>query len=52
MSGVPFSFDLDPLVKAALDNQARLENRSAAYVLQQAASDYLARQSWLRSEVK
>ena len=51
MSGVPISLQLEPQIKAALDNQARLENRSPACVLQQAASDYLARQSQLRNVV-
>lgn len=51
MPGVAFSFRLDPQVKAALDSQAKLENRSTAYVLQQAASDYLARQKHLRDQV-
>ena len=51
MPGIAFSIELDPQIKAALDSQAQLENRSTAYVLQQAATDYLARQSHLREMV-
>ena len=51
MPGIPFSLRLNPQIKAALDAQAKLENRSAASVLQQAATDYLRRQSQIRDMV-
>lgn len=51
MPSVPFSLRMDPRIKKALEAQAKLENRSAAYVLQQAAADYLGRQTRMRALV-
>jgi predicted transcriptional regulator len=51
MASVPFSMRIDPAIKRALEAQARREKRSTAFVLQQAASDYLARQARMRAMV-
>src|SRR5258705_11182624 len=51
MPSVPFSLRIDAKIKKALEAQAKLEKRSAGYVLQQAAVDYLERQGRIRSLV-
>ena len=51
MPSISFSLRIDAKLKKALDAQAKLEKRSAGYVLQQAAVDYLERQGRIRSLV-
>jgi predicted transcriptional regulator len=51
MPSVPFSLRIDAKIKKALEAEAKLENRSAGFILQKAAADYLERQSRLRAHV-
>ena len=44
MSTVQFSIRMDPKIKARLDKQARLEDRSAAYIAQRAIDAYVSKQ--------
>lgn len=52
MSAAPFSLRLKPEVKAALEKEAALLDRSAAWVAQQAIVTYLAREEALRDSVR
>ena len=51
MPSVPFSLRMDTKIKKALEVQAKLEKRSAGFVLQQAAVDYIERQKRIRALV-
>ena len=51
MPSVPFSLRMDTKIKKALEAQAKLEKRSAGFVLQQAAIDYIERQKRIRALV-
>lgn len=51
MSAVPFSMRLDPELKEAIEKEARLEDRSASYVFQQAAREYVGRKERFRTMV-
>ena len=51
MPTVPFTLRIDPAVKQAVETQARLENQSAASVMQKAAEEYVSRQAKLREVV-
>jgi predicted transcriptional regulator len=44
MPSISFTLRMDAGLKQQLEAQARLENRSAGYVLQRAAEEYLGRQ--------
>jgi predicted transcriptional regulator len=48
MTAVPFSLRLDPDLKQAVENEARLEDRSASYVIQQATREYVERKERFR----
>ena len=48
MSTVQFSLRIDPRIKKRLDLQAKLEDRSAAYVAQKALDEYLDRKEQMR----
>ena len=52
MSTVQFSIRIDPEIKARLDRQAKLEDRSAAYVAQRAIDDYVSKQEHLLEMVR
>ena len=51
MNAVPFSMRLDPELKAAVEKEARLDDRSASYVFQQAAREYVERREQFREMV-
>jgi predicted transcriptional regulator len=48
---VPFSLRLDADLKEALQEEAKREDRSASYVLQQAAREYVDRKTSFRAMV-
>jgi predicted transcriptional regulator len=48
MPATPFSIRLDPAVKAKLEQEARLEDRSAGYIAQKAIEDYLDAKAYKR----
>ncbi len=48
MATVPFSFRLDEDVKARLENEAKIEDRSAAYLVQKALEEYLDEKDYKR----
>ena len=48
MPTTPFSIRLDTKVKARLEREARLEDRSAGYVAQKAIEDYLDAKAYKR----
>ena len=52
MSTVQFSIRMDPKIKARLDKQARLEDRSAAYIAQRAIDAYVSKQEHLLELVR
>lgn len=52
MSSTPFSVRLDAELKARLEKQAEREDRSAAYIVQQALSNYLDTQESIYAEMK
>ena len=52
MSSTPFSLRLDPELKARLEKQAEREDRSAAYIVQQALSNYLDAKEFFYAEMK
>ncbi len=52
MAAVPFSLRIDTELKEQLEAEARLEDRSAAYILQQAAREYIDRKSQFRDMVR
>ena len=49
MTAVPFSLRLDPDLKEAVEKEARREDRSASYVIQQAAREYVERKEQFRA---
>jgi predicted transcriptional regulator len=49
MTAVPFSMRLDPDLKEAVEKEARREDRSASYVFQQAAREYVERKEQFRA---
>ena len=51
MANPPFTFRIDPALKAAIDTEARMENRSAAFVLHKAAEEYVSRKERFRQYV-
>ena len=48
MASVQFSIRMDPDIKSRLDAQAKLEDRSAAYITQRALDAYLKRKEHLQ----
>ena len=52
MASIPFSLRIDSELKELLEAEARLEDRSAAYILQQAAREYIDRKSQFRDMVR
>ena len=48
MPNVPFSLRLDEGIKAKLEEEARLEDRSAGYIAQKAIEDYLDAKAYKR----
>jgi predicted transcriptional regulator len=51
MPAVPMSLRIDKDLKAELEAEAAREDRSASYVLQQAAREYIARKEQFRTMV-
>lgn len=51
MTAVPFSLRLDADLKEAVDREARREDRSASYVIQQATREYVERKEQFRAMV-
>jgi predicted transcriptional regulator len=51
MPAVPMSLRIDEDLKAELEAEAAREDRSASYVLQQAAREYIARKEQFRTMV-
>jgi predicted transcriptional regulator len=51
MNAVPFSLRLDADLKEAVDAEAKREDRSASYVIQQATREYIDRKENFRSMV-
>ena len=47
----PFSIRLDPGLKERLERQAKREDRSAGYVVQQALEEYLDAQDYFHEEM-
>jgi predicted transcriptional regulator len=52
MASVQFSIRMDPAMKSRLDEEARLEDRSAAYITQKALDAYLRDKEYLRNIVR
>lgn len=52
MPTTPFSIRLDSEIKARLEKEAELEDRSAGYVAQKAIEDYLDAKDFFRSEME
>ena len=52
MSSVQFSIRMDPAIKSRLDEEAKIEDRSAAYITQKALDVYLREKEHLRSIVR
>jgi predicted transcriptional regulator len=50
-TAVPFSLRLDAELKQALEKEARLEDRSASYIIQQATREYIERKESFRAMV-
>jgi predicted transcriptional regulator len=48
MTAVPFSLRLDADLKEAVDEEAKREDRSASYVIQQATREYIERKERFR----
>jgi predicted transcriptional regulator len=48
MTAVPFSLRLDADLKEAVDEEAKREDRSASYVIQQATREYIGRKERFR----
>ena len=51
MNAVPFSMRLDPDLKEAVEKEARRDDRSVSYVIQQAAREYVERKEQFRAMV-
>ena len=51
MTAVPFSLRLDADLKKAVEKEARLEDRSASYVIHQATREYVERKEQFRAMV-
>ena len=52
MRSIQFSIRMDPDIKFRLDREAKLEDRSAAYIAQTAIDEFLQRKEHLRSIVR
>jgi predicted transcriptional regulator len=52
MTTVPFSMRIDQDVKARLEAEAQLEDRSAGYIVQKAVEEYLAGKEYFRREME
>ncbi len=52
MASVQFSIRMDPAMKSRLDEEAKLEDRSAAYITQKALEAYLREKEYLRNLVR
>ena len=52
MASVQFSIRMDPAMKSRLDEEAKLEDRSAAYITQKALDSYLREKEYLRNIVR
>ena len=52
MPTTPFSIRLDDEVKAKLEREARLEDRSAGYIAQKAIESYLDCKAYFRQEME
>ena len=48
MSTVQLSVRMDPGIKARLENEARIEDRSASYIIQKALDQYLTAKEYKR----
>jgi predicted transcriptional regulator len=48
MASVQLSVRMDPQIKARLENEARLEDRSASYIIQRALDQYLSAKEYKR----
>lgn len=51
MPAVPYTLRIDESLKARLEAEARREKRSTAFILQQAATDYLDRKERLHAAI-
>jgi predicted transcriptional regulator len=51
MTAVPFSLRLDADLKEAVDEEAKREDRSASYVIQQATREYIERKENFRAMI-
>lgn len=51
MPAIPYTLRIDTVLKERLEAEARRANRSAAFILQQAASDYLDRREKLHAAI-
>jgi predicted transcriptional regulator len=51
MTAVPFSLRLEADLKEAIEKEARLEDRSASYVIQKATREYVERKEQFRAMV-
>ena len=52
MATVPFSIRLDEDIKARLEREAELEDRSASYIVQKAVGQYLDGKEYFRREME
>jgi predicted transcriptional regulator len=52
MATTPFSIRLDPAIKARLEKEAELEDRSAGYIVQKAIEDYLDTKEYFRKQMR
>lgn len=52
MATVPFSVRIDEFVKARLESEAKLEDRSAAYIMQKAVEEYLDAKQHMREKLR
>ncbi|MBI2718501.1 MAG: hypothetical protein HY245_08155 [Rhizobiales bacterium] len=51
MATTPFSMRMDTEIKARLDREAEIEDRSAGYIVQKAVEDYLDAKAYFREEM-
>jgi predicted transcriptional regulator len=52
MTSVPFSFRIDPAIKARLEQEAKIEDRSASNIAQRAIADYLDAKEYKREAIR
>jgi predicted transcriptional regulator len=52
MSSVPLSVRIDPEIKTRLEEEAKIEDRSASYLVQKAISAYLEAKEYKRQAIR